>query len=524
MNTVADTEIAGISRLRETAARWSVVMLWLAVPTVAATALVNGTAWLAPTIAAAIASGAVTAAAKFAGRIAPTTRYAIAVATIFQVSLLVLVGAGAWQIDFHLIYFAALAMLVAFCDWKTVIVGAAATAVHHLTLNFVMPYAVFPNGSDILRVLFHASVVVMEVGVLVVLSHQLVRLFETSAQAIERAEESAAEARHLTEEQSRLLDTAEKALADAKRSAEETERLSAEQKELQANAEAEKTALIQALAGRFEGAVSELITRIAASTDEMNREADDMLGRAEQASHNTRQVNTTAGETNDDAKGAVEALQDIVRSMAEVLDNVAGTASMAREAAGQSEQTMSKVGALAETADGISEVVELITDIAEQTNLLALNATIEAARAGEYGKGFAVVAAEVKTLADQTAAATQNISARINEIQGSTKETVDSIAQIAEIVSKLDSNAAAISEAVARQDAVTREISGNVERVASRTQQMSELSGDVAETAAATQGGAGRLKETAGGLAADSATLETQLREFLGELRNPKAA
>ena len=90
-------------------------------------------------------------------------------------------AAGPWQIDFHMIYFAALAMLVAFCDWRTILVAAAATAIHHLSLNFLMPWAVFPDGGNFLRVVFHAVIVVLEVVVLILLSHKLVSLFDGAA-------------------------------------------------------------------------------------------------------------------------------------------------------------------------------------------------------------------------------------------------------------------------------------------------------------------------------------------------------
>ncbi len=514
----------GIDRLRAAAAGWSIVMMWLAVPAVAAVGALNGTPWIAPAISAAVVAVLITAVGKIAGRTSPTTRYAIAVGAVCEVSLAVFAGAGAWQVDLHMVYFAALAMLVGFCDWRTVVVGAAATAVHHLTLNFVMPAAVFPGGADLMRVLLHAGVVVMEVAVLVAISIQLVRLFGTSEAAVQEAEASAAEARRLSDDQSGLLAQTESALAEAKKSAEEAARLSAEQKRMQETGEREKHEMLVSLANRFEQTVSALVGRIAASTDSLSREAEGMQSQARSASDKTGKVSGTATETSRDAEGAVGALNEIVESMSAISRSVGEATAIASDAADQSDRTMANVSTLAETANGISDVVKLITEIAEQTNLLALNATIEAARAGDAGKGFAVVASEVKTLADQTASATQNISQRIAEIQGSTGETVEAISRIADIVSKLTANTNAISAAVERQDSATRQMSDNVNRVASGTRDMTSVSEDVGRSARDAQAGADRLKDAAQGLINDTSDLERELMDFIAELRGRRAA
>jgi methyl-accepting chemotaxis protein len=140
---------------------------------------------------------------------------------------------------------------------------------------------------------------------------------------------------------------------------------------------------------------------------------------------------------------------------------------------------------LAETANAIGNVVSLIQDIAEQTNLLALNATIEAARAGEAGKGFAVVASEVKGLAEQTAKATGDIAAQINEIQSSTQEAVSAINQITKTMGDVDEYMSSIAASVEEQGAATDEISHNVAQAAQGTQ--SVVGNITAVTGATTQ-------------------------------------
>jgi methyl-accepting chemotaxis protein len=144
----------------------------------------------------------------------------------------------------------------------------------------------------------------------------------------------------------------------------------------------------------------------------------------------------------------------------------------------EASNTNSKVEGLAEAAQRIGEVVNLINDIASQTNLLALNATIEAARAGEAGKGFAVVASEVKSLATQTAKATEDIASQIAQIQEATGEAVSAIGTISGVIGEISEISTAIASAVEEQGASTREIAANVQQAAAGTQ---EVTGNIAQ-------------------------------------------
>ena len=196
-------------------------------------------------------------------------------------------------------------------------------------------------------------------------------------------------------------------------------------------------------------------------------------------------ANTTREKTNSVASGAEEALsnvqtvssaaEELSASIQEINHQVVQSAEISRDAVMESKATGDVIASLAETSEKVSEVVQLIDNIAGQTNLLALNATIEAARAGEAGKGFAVVASEVKTLANETAKATDVIGAQISAIQSATKDSVESIAKIATTIERIDSVTNAIAAAIEEQGAATSEIARNIE----------EATGGVAEITSA---------------------------------------
>ena len=174
---------------------------------------------------------------------------------------------------------------------------------------------------------------------------------------------------------------------------------------------------------------------------------------------------------------------------------------------------------LAEGAQKIGEVVNLINDIASQTNLLALNATIEAARAGEAGKGFAVVASEVKSLANQTAKATEDISAQITAIQSSTKGAVDAIKNIGTTISQIGEIATTIAAAVEEQGAATQEIARNVQQAAAGTQEVSTNIGGVTTAAAETGSSASQVNTAAELLGQKNEVLRHAVTDFLTKVR-----
>ena len=187
---------------------------------------------------------------------------------------------------------------------------------------------------------------------------------------------------------------------------------------------------------------------------------------AEELSINMKNMAKSTGQMSDGMKSVSEAVGQVTSTISEIAQNAEKSASVAGEAAKLAEVSNEKINSLGSAADEIGKVIEVIQDIAEQTNLLALNATIEAARAGEAGKGFAVVATEVKELAKQTAAATDDIRCRIEAIQSSTGDTVNAIAEIGEAINNVNKVARTIASSVEEQSVMTKEISQNVQEAA----------------------------------------------------------
>ena len=218
-------------------------------------------------------------------------------------------------------------------------------------------------------------------------------------------------------------------------------------------------------------------------------------------------------------QGIVTAAEQLTSSIGEITREVAQTAQLTGRAAEESRQTDTVVRTLSEGAHKIGDVVGLITTIASQTNLLALNATIEAARAGEAGKGFAVVASEVKSLAQQTAKATEDISSQIGLIQSATQNAVTAIQSITRLTEEVSRVASTIAAAVEQQSAAAAEITRNVHRTAETTQGMTTNIASVSRASTAAAATAMKVHETAGTLSQQSVQLTAETARLAAAIR-----
>jgi methyl-accepting chemotaxis protein len=310
-----------------------------------------------------------------------------------------------------------------------------------------------------------------------------------------------------------------KSLAVFKENAGAVAKMHAEQAELKTQADAEKRRSMMDLAGKFEASIQAVVSEVIRDAGEMQETAQGMSRTASQASDRSRAVATASQEASANVQAVASAAEQLSASISEITQRVGQAAQIADKAASDGQRTNETVQGLAVAAHKIGEVIGLINDIASQTNLLALNATIEAARAGEAGKGFAVVASEVKSLASQTAKATEEISAQINAIQAETQQVVENIQSIRSTIMEVNEISSSIAVAVEQQGAATQEIASSVQKAASGTNQVSQNISDV--TAAATDTGqkATLVLESSDRLGRKLQSLQGEVSRFLEGVR-----
>ncbi len=276
---------------------------------------------------------------------------------------------------------------------------------------------------------------------------------------------------------------------------------------------------MEALAGDFDTKVSTALERVANSALELNGSATTLANAAGDVAEQAETAAAAAGQTAGNVQTVAAATEELSASINEISAQMEQASRIANDAVSESAKTNEKVRSLEESAARIGQVVDLINDIASQTNLLALNATIEAARAGEAGKGFAVVAHEVKSLANQTTRATEEIASQIAAVQGQTRDAATAISQISETVGKISQISGDIADAVRQQGLATTEISQNIQEASNGTSQVSETilrmqtaSGETGSIADQVQGASSRLND-------DAVELRGLVQTFLSQIK-----
>ena len=417
--------------------------------------------------------------------------FALAVALVGQTSLLSFIFDGhPWQIETHFYYFAVLAMLSGFCDWRVLVVTAGLIAVHHLGLNLVLPEAIYPGGTNFLRVLVHATVVIIETTMLVGFGHAIRSAFAQAQAAHHEAELAAAALEH-----SAILRENELAATTVR-----ADRMSS-------------------LLDRFQREIAESTEILHSAAQNLQADAHSLDKTAADANAQSMTVATASEETANQVQSAASAGEELATTIAEVGSNAAKSSHLAASAVDEAVKTSATIDELAAVAKEIGNVTALISAIAAQTNLLALNATIEAARAGEAGRGFAVVAQEVKELAGQTANATKEIGQRIAAMQVVTGRSVEAIQTISSTIRELDQFSARIADAVEQQAEAARNISSNDHAAANSVQQVGSASTKIENVADQASRSANKLNAAATGVTNQTKRIREQVKMLTEEIR-----
>lgn len=471
-------------------------------------------------------------------------------------SISILVGAFSGQkvqVDIHMYYFAALALLVACCDWKVIVAATATVAVHHIALNFLLPSLIYPGGSDFFRLALHAVILVLEAGVLVWLALTLEKMFAAIKAETARAESSrlAAEKNHADAlaaaaqaeaaaagaQSSRLA--AEKSHADALAAAAEAEAAHRrhEQDQARTNAEQARAAneqrrVLSSLAeglrklaegnltfrlhDEFADAYKQIRHDFNAAVEKLHETIEAIENAARDVSGAASEISAGTVDLSQRTEQQAASLEETSASMAEISATVRRNAerttqadqfaAAARAVTERSNQVVARavdaMSRIEQSSHKIVDIISVIDEIARQTNLLALNAAVEAARAGEAGRGFAVVATEVRSLAQRSSQAANDIKNLITNSSNQVKEGVtlvnsagSSLLQIIDSIQKVTTIVSEIAAASGEQAAGLGQIDKALAQLDEVTQQNSALVEENAATAKSLELQAGAVIE-----------------------------
>ncbi|MDG5749232.1 methyl-accepting chemotaxis protein [Qipengyuania sp. XHP0207] len=280
--------------------------------------------------------------------------------------------------------------------------------------------------------------------------------------------------------------------------------------------------MLERLATELENGVGEVAGSVAAAATQLHSTATSMAASAEQASSATHHALEAMGRASEGAIAAAASSDEFAMSIGEISRQAAHSADLARKANDAASGADETIMSLAEAADQVGAIVELIQSIAKRTNLLALNASIEAARGGESGRGFAVVASEVKELAAQTSRATDDVAAQIRAMQESTGASVSALRAIAEHIREMEGTASSIASAVDQQSVAGRDMARSIDIAAQGTEEVTASMQQVRESAVATGSASSQLLGSSSDLEQQASELRRQVATFLSRVKSAR--